>query len=630
MSMISTALTGLMAAQRGLEATSNNVANAGTDGYVRRRIVQAEAVTAGVGIVAALGSGVRVTDVQRLYDSFLTDALRSATSTEQRSQVLADLTTRLDGLLGNPELSIGTSIQAFFDKADLLGRDPTSASNRQQLLMQGESLSQRFQQLNTQLGGMSDEVDRRLEDSVNRINTLAASLARINETLGRGAGSVNDLEDQRDALLAELTSQIDGTVIRQEDGTVSVLVGSGQPLVLGINSARLSLSADQFDPTRMQVNIDLGGQSLPISRQIAGGALGGLLAFRSDSLDTAQRELGLLAASLASAFNLQHAQGADANGNLGGDFFVAPSAPVYPAETNTGTGTVTATIGDAALLRARDYELRFNGTAWSVQDAATRQAVAITAGDGSAANPFLFDGLAVTVPASGTGTNDRFMVRPAAGAAGRVAMAIGDPGAIAAASPVRTGRSLSNLSDATIALAGVADATDPSLQLPVQIQFVTATTFTITDASGTTGPLAYTSDADISFNGWTARISGAASAGDLFTVTPTPPGSGDNANALALSRIPGQGFLDNGQLSVDALAARLVATVGASALRNKQDLEVQSALREQTQTDLEGMSGVNLDEEAANLLRYQQAYQASSKIIAIADELFRSLLSIVQ
>jgi flagellar hook-associated protein 1 FlgK len=119
-------------------------------------------------------------------------------------------------------------------------------------------------------------------------------------------------------------------------------------------------------------------------------------------------------------------------------------------------------------------------------------------------------------------------------------------------------------------------------------------------------------------------------AGDRFDVSATPPGSGDNGNALALARLANTGFLDGGQVSVDQLSARLIASVGASALRTSQDLEVQSALREQAEADVEGVSGVNLDEEAANLLRYQQAYQAATKIIGVSDELFRTLLGMLR
>jgi flagellar hook-associated protein 1 FlgK len=630
MSMISTALSGLVAAQRGLEATSNNVANAGTDGYVRRRTVQVEAKTSGAGLAADLGSGVRVIEVQRMYDQFLADALRGATSSEQRSQALADLTARLDGLLGSPDQGIGAAIQSFFDKVELLGQDPTSASNRQQLLLQGDSLAQRFRQLNTQLGALSDEIDRRLGDSVSRINTIAVSLAKINESIGRGVSGVNDLEDQRDALLADLASQIDANILRQEDGTVTVMIGSGQPLVLGIESAELTLAADQFDPTRLQVNIDFGTESLPISRQISGGALGGLLAFRSDALDPARRELGLLATSLASAFNGQHAQGADAYGNLGGAFFATDAPTVLDSSANTGSAVVNASIADATALAARDYELRFNGAAWSLTDATTGQVLVMT-GAGTVASPFLFDGLSVTVTA-GAAIGDRFMIRPVFDRPGRFDVAISDPNAIAAGAPVRTGRSLANASDASIVLGGIADFSDPALQQPVEIRFESPGTLRIYDSANNdlSGPLAYTSGADITFNGWTARISGTTATGDVFSVSPAAAGSGDNGNALLLAQVAGRGFLANGQISVDNLSARLVSSVGAAALRSSQDLGVQSALREQAEVDLEAVSGVNLDEEAANLLRYQQAYQAASKIIGISDELFRTLLGIIR
>lgn len=630
MSMISTALSGLIAAQRGLEATSNNVANAGTEGYVRRRTLQVEAVTAGFGLTADLGSGVRVTDVQRLYDSFLADALRDTTSSEQRAQALADLTARLDNLLGNPDLGIGTSIQAFFAKAELLARDPTSAAGRQQLLLEGDSLAQRFSQLDSQLGALGDEIDRRLGDVTARINAIAASLADINATMARGTAGTNDLEDRRDALLQELATQINATVVRDEGGGVTVMIGNGQPLVLGNESARLELVADSFDPTRLQVTIDLAGQSVPVSRQVSGGALGGLLAFRSQSLDPARNELGLLATTLTQAFNLQHAQGADSYGTLGGAFFATGAPDVLDSAGNTGAATVTASIADATALAARDYVLLWNGSAWSLTDASTGAPLAMT-GSGTLADPFRFDGLAVSAGA-GAAAGDRFMIRPVAGNAGRFGVAITDPAAIAAASPVRTTRSLANSSDATISLAGIANVNDPALQQAVEIRFEAAGTLRIFDSANNdlSGPLAYASGADLTFNGWTVRISGAAAAGDVFSVSASPPGSGDNANALALAAVPGRGFLGGGQVSVDHLAARLVSTVGATALRHRQDLDVQAGLREQAQVDLDAVAGVNLDEEAANLLRYQQAYQAASKVIAVSDELFRSLLGMLR
>jgi len=630
MSIISTGLSGLVAAQRGLEATSNNVANAGTDGYVRRRIVQAEAITTGAGLTADLGSGVRVTGVERLYDAFLGESLRGISSMEGRAQIMSDLAARLDGLIGNPDLGLDRSIQAFFDQVELLGRDPTSAASRQALLAQGDSLSGRFQQLGTQLERFGDEVDRRLADVTGRINAIAKSLATINETLARGASGANDLLDQRDALLGELSRLIDANVLKQADGTTTVMIGNGQPLVLGINSAELTLAQDEFDPTRLQINIDFGAESRPISRVVSGGELGGLLAFRSEALDPARRELGLLAATITNAFNEQHALGVDARGNLGGTFFSTLQPLVADSARNAGAATLTATVADATALQARDYELRFDGTAWSLADAGTGQPLTMT-GTGSVADPFLFDGLALSVSA-GAATNDRFLVRPVTDAASRVALSIADAGSIAAATPVRTSRLLGNASDATIALGGISDVTNPALQQPVQLRFESAGTFRVYDGANNdlSGPLAYTSGADINFNGWTVRVSGSPATGDRFDVLPTPPGSADNGNALELARVARRGYLAGGQVSADDLSTRLVATVGTAAQRHSQDLQVQGALREQAQLDFDAIGGVNLDEEAANLLRYQQAYQAASKIIAVADELFQTLIGIIR
>lgn len=629
MSMMGIGLTGLIAAQKGLEATSNNVANAGTDGYVRRRVNQATVITSGSGVTAGVGAGVRVIGIERLYDSFLADSLRAATSTEQRARIRAELSTRLDGLLGNPESGIGTSVQAFFDRVEALSRNPTSDTAREQVLMQGESLAERFQQLGRQLDTLGNEVNRRIEDSVSRINALAVSLARINESLGRGASGVNDLIDQRDQLLQELSTQIDASVVMQDDGTVTVSIANGQPLVLGIHHGTLALTADDFDPTRPALTIGFGTQSIPVSRQIGSGTLGGLLSFKTEALDGASRDLDLLAASLANAFNAQHTQGVDAEGNLGGQFFTPATPQVAASSSNGGSAVVSATVDDPAALTARNYELRFNGGSWQLSDASTGEVLNMT-GSGTTASPFRFDGLAVSVAGSAA-AGDRYLLRPVGDAAGNFTLAIGDGRAIAAALPVGTSRVLANGSDAGIALTGISDAAAAATQ-PLQIRFTGSNQFHVYDAGNNdlSGALAFTSGADISFSGWTVRITGSPVTGDRFDIVPTPAGSGDNGNALALSQLGARGYLGNGQVSTDDLSARLVARVGSMALHGNQDLAVQSALREQAELDLDAVAGVNLDEEAANLLRYQQAYQAASKVIAVADDLFQTLLGAIR
>lgn len=631
MSMINNGLSGLLAAQRGLQVTANNVANAATEGYVRQRVNLAENVSMLWGQGMSLGTGVRIAAIERIYDQFLADSLRSAVTAEQRAQVISDLASRLDSLLGNPEIGLNRALDNFFAQAGLLSRDPTSPLNRQQLLLEAEALAQTFRQLDAQLLALADEVDRRLEDTVNRVNALADALADLNDDIAaQGLNPPNDLLDQQELLIRQLSGLIDTTVVRQQNHTVTVMVGNGQPLVVGPSAAALTLVPDDFDPSRLQLAFSSAGQVQDISRRVSGGVLGGLMAFRSEALDAARRELGLTAVGLAEAVNQVHRQGMDFSGVMGGDFFTPMDVGVYGATGNGGTASVAATVEDFGTLTAQDFELRFDGTAWQLRDAVTGTPIAMS-GSGTAADPFRASGLALVISGAAAG-GDRFLVSPAGGAAGRVAVAITDPLAIAAAAPLVTSRSLQNDSDATVSPAVVTDITNPALLQAVEIVFDDADTFRILDAGGSdlSGPLAYTSGADISFNGWTLQVTGTPAAGDRFAVGPNGAGSGDNANALALARAGANGLFSAGRISVSDAAAQLVASVGASALRASQDLQVQGALREQLTADLDSVAGVNLEEEAANILRYQEAFQAASKIIAVANELFQTLLGAVR
>jgi flagellar hook-associated protein 1 FlgK len=626
--MINNGLTGLLAAQRGLQVTANNVANAATEGYARQRVNLTENVSQLMGQGMSLGTGVRIAGIERIYDQFLADSLRAATTTEQRAQVFSDLAGRLDTLLGNPETGLNSALQSFFAQAELLSRDPTSPLYREQMLLQADSLAQTLRQLDSQLVALANEVDRRLEDTVSRVNSLADALANVNDDIAaQSLNPPNDLIDKQELLVRQLSELIDTTVVRQENGTVTVMVGNGQPLVVGTRPAQLTLVPDEFDPSRLEVAFSLNGQVQDISRRVSGGALGGLMAFRSEALDVARRELGLAAVGLVETMNSQHRQGMDFRGAMGGDFFTPLTVQVAASTANSGSTTVDVSVADFATLTSQDFELRFDGSAWQLRDALTG-AILPMGGSGTVADPFTAGGLEFVVGA-GAAAGDRFLVQPAAAAASQVTVAVADALAIAAASPLVTSRSLQNVADATISAASVTDIDDSALLQPVQVVFDDANTFRILDAGGAdlSGPLAYTSGADISFNGWTVQISGVPETGDSFDIGPNSAGSGDNTNALGLARAGAAGLFAGGQISVDDVAARLVATVGATALRADQDLQVQSTLREQAAFDLDSISGVNLDEEAANMLRYQEAYQAASKIIGVANDLFQTLLS---
>jgi flagellar hook-associated protein 1 FlgK len=627
---ISNGLSALLAAQRALQTTSNNIANANTEGFVRQRIDFTENPSSPIGGFT-IGSGVSVGSISRIYDQFLTDNLRTATSLEQRADAFNDFAARINTVLGNPDTGINTAVQRFFNQVEAVGRDPTSAAQRNQLLIEGENLSERLQQLDSQLSGINTEINSRLGLAAGTVNTLAGQIADLNgQITAAGSGAASDLLDRRDLALKQLGAQINITTIRQNDGSVNVLVGSGQSLVLGTDSARLAVMQDQYDSSRMQLAISTNGGPLQdISGKVSGGTVGGLLSFRNDVLDSARRDLGLLAIGLGDAFNSQHRAGVDLAGNMGGDFFSIGSPVVSGSTGNTGTATASATITDVSALAGRDYALRFNGSAWSVIDNSTRTPVTAT-GSGTAADPLLFAGMSFSVSGSAA-AGDRFMVRPVANAADGFRVMLTEPATIAAAAPVTARIDAGNTSQAAVSSPVVVDSTDPRLRTPATIRFVTPTSYVLfTDiTTDLTGPLPYTSGADISFAGWTTRVSGTPAAGDEFLVEPTTGGSGDNSNALALASVSQRGFFANGTQSIIDLGADIIATVGSTANRASNEILIQQSLREQSEIDLENVSGVNLDEEAANMLRYQDAYMAASKVVSIADNLFQNLLQIV-
>ncbi len=627
--MITNGLSALLATQRALQTTSNNIANANTEGYIRQRTVFTEQIgTPRGGFV--IGQGVTVSGIERIYDQFLVDQYQSTTSTEQRYDVYSSLSSRVNGLLGNPDTSTTSAIQRFFSQVETLGRDPTSMAMRQQLLMEGENLTDRFNQLDRQLAGLEDEVDLRLGEAVRTINQLTGQIADINDKIvSAGNNPPADLLDKRELLLRQLAGQIDITTTRPADGSVSVMIGSGQSLVLGNMHNDVAVVADGYDGARLQFAVRSGNSLQEVSSRVSGGIVGGLLGFRDQVLDTARQDLGKLALGIATAFNDQHRLGMDLNGDLGGDFFGAAGPVVSAAATNAGSALPVATISDAAEISGRDYELRYNGTAWLLTERVSGSVVPTT-GTGSSGDPLRAEGLSI-VTGSGAVAGDRFLVRPTAVTAAEFRVVLADPAGIAAAGPLQSGIDGANTSTATIGTPVADDITDPKLLTPATIIFNSPTTYSVYTGGGAdiVGPLPYTSGGDIGFAGWTVQVSGTPAAGDRFSVGPTGPASGDNRNALALGSIPGTGFFNGGQQSIYNLGADIVATSGSMASRASNELTVQRALLQQAQLDVESLSGVNLEEEAANLLRYQEAYLAASKVIGMANDLFGQLLQLV-
>jgi flagellar hook-associated protein 1 FlgK len=243
-------------------------------------------------------------------------------------------------------------------------------------------------------------------------------------------------------------------------------------------------------------------------------------------------------------------------------------------------------------------------------------------GAGTAGSPFLADGMSIVVggtPADG----DRFKLQPTAGAIAGMNVLITDPASIAAAAPIRSAAGISNAGTGLISAGEVLDPTNVQLRSGVTLQFIDATHYSVNGA----GSFTYTAGGNIDVNGWRVAITGAPQAGDTFTVSDNIGGVGDNRNALELAGLLGKGVLTNGTESLTSATSRLVGSIGVATNQAQVGRDAQQIILDDAVATRESVSGVNLDEEAANLMRYQQAYAAAAQVIRVTQELFDTLMN---
>ncbi|MGB5581704.1 MAG: flagellar hook-associated protein FlgK [Woeseia sp.] len=622
--LLSTSLSGMVAFQRALEMTGHNIANVNTEGYSRQvaDFTTRPGQQTGVGFI---GSGTQITTVKRIYDSILGSQLQSSTTSYARFAAMNDLSTRLDTLLADPSTGLNVQLQSFFNSVQDIANDPASLPTRQALLGEADGLVLRFAELDRQLGGMDSELNQRMSAAVSEINQITDSIARLNKQIVVGQAQAgqppNDLLDQRDLLVRDLSSLVSVNTIMQDDGSMNVFINSGQNLVIGSESRALGTRASEFDPTRVEVTLLGQNGSTPLGNSISGGTLGGLMEFRDQVLDPARRALGETAQAMALTFNEQHASGMDLYGNLGGEFFSIDPPTVYVSRDNTGTGTAAATISDLGALTGSEYVLEFDGASYSLTRADNGQPVTMT-GTGSAGDPFVAEGINIVTggaPASG----DRLLIRPSINGAKTISRALTDPQALAMAAPTRTAASLDNIGSGKISPSAVVDRNDPGLLNDYVIEFTGSNTYTVNGA----GSFTYTSGDPISIGGSEFAISGEPSIGDQFTLEANTAASGDNRNGLQLANLQAVGILDGGTISINESYGQLVTNVGSTTRQVQANFEAQGVVLENAENAMLAKSGVNLDEEAANLLRFQQSYEAMAQVISIASQMFDTLLN---
>ncbi|MEJ1098474.1 MULTISPECIES: flagellar hook-associated protein FlgK [unclassified Pseudoxanthomonas] len=622
--LLATGSSALIAFQRALSTVSHNVANVNTEGYSRQRTEFAarDATFYGHGFQ---GTGVQIVDIKRMADSLATARLLDSGGELSRLQQMSVLSSRMDSLFSEKATGITAPWSGFFDSVSALSSNASSSADRQSMLAQANALVTRFNQIDKHLDGLNDEVNNGLVAGTSEVNRLAAEIAQLNGKIGGNVNASADLLDRRDQLISQLVSYTGGNAATQDGGQVNVFTAGGQPLVVGATASKLVTLADPYRPERLQVALETNGIRTSLDNRAMGGQMGGLMEFRSTVLDPAVAELGRIAVSLAETFNQGHAAGMDLYGQMGGDFFNLTPPRITSHSGNGGNAVLQTSLGDLSALNAQNVLLRFDGSAWSATHPQTGAAIPLT-GTGTAADPLVVNGVEVVLASGTPAANDRFLLQPTAGAAGTLSLAITDPSRIAAATPIKGSVDLTNLGSGKLSGLKVTDASNANLLTPVDIEFIDATQYTV----GGTGPFTYTAGQTISYNGWSLALDGAPRAGDTFTVSANGANSSDNGNAKLLANLDDARALNGGTLTLNGAVAGLTTSVGSAARQADYSAEAQQVIHDQAQAARDSISGVNLDEEAADLMRLQQAYQAAAQIISTADSLFQSLLNAVR
>ncbi|RSZ57545.1 flagellar hook-associated protein FlgK [Massilia atriviolacea] len=642
--------TGLFAAQVGLSTTGHNIANANVAGYSRQTIVQATGIAQNYGY-GFVGSGTEVDQIKRYSDSFLNGQVRSAQTQVSSLNAFYAQISQVDNLLSDTTSGLSPALQDFFKGVQDMASNPSSAASRQAVLSNGESLVARFQGINDRLTEIRQGVNSEITAKVGVINSYAQQIGELNDkiaqlTTGSGA-EPNDLMDARDQLIADLNKEVKTTVTRGNNNSLTVAIGSGQPLVVGNKAFQLAATTSPTDLSRVQVGLVTGSNVTVLADSaLSGGELGGLMEFRSGTLDRTQNSLGRVAITLAQTFNAQHRLGIDSAGNPGGDFFTV-GVPVVGRNINNAVGSTTdvkAAIVDPAALTQSDYRVSYDGSNYTVTRLADNKPFTVTPFPQT--DPQVIDGVAFTVTGSAS-AGDSFLVRPTINGASDFSMKINERNSIAAAAPISTSVPLSNKGTGTISEGNIdASYLTPgnALTAPVNLtvggtpaalsgfpagQAVTVTTNGVpTTYPAGTPSIPFTAGANYNFGGVNLKFAGTPVAGDTFTVSPNSNGTADNRNARLLGGLQTKPILDGGKATYQSAYAELVSFVGNKTREVQVNSQAGDTLLKQVTAAQQDVSGVNLDEEATNLLKYQQAYQAAGKVMQMASTLFDTVLSI--
>ncbi|NLD70720.1 MAG: flagellar hook-associated protein FlgK [Limnobacter sp.] len=625
----------LMAAYAQLQTTGHNIANANTPGYSRQEAILATAggyYTGG----GFLGSGVDLVTVQRRYDQFLTAELGSQSAAAAAAGKRAEMLGRIDRLLADTDNGLGVAYDELGSAlADVVNR-PFDPSARQAVLTRADALAQRLRGLDGELRQLGRETEQRIAQSAGSANLLLDGIARLNERIAQAGGShaPNDLLDERDAMLLELNGYLKATSYTQDDGTVTVFAAGGEGLVVGNRAAKLAVEPDPIDPARQRVVLETGSTRLPLgAASLGGGAIAGLLQFRDGDLQAARTRVGQLAAGLAGAYNAQQSAGLDASGEPGQPMFALGVPEVLASSRNGGDAKIGVRVVDGTKVAASDYAIRYEDAAGGPRYTLTRLSDGQSWQHDDPSTPLRVDGLEFVFPngsGSATGTpvaGDSFVVRSASVLAAGFTAVLGSGARLATGLAMTAELGAANTGDLTVRGFELADPADPDRYAAASLRYIGGNAFELRrgDPPASTGTtIAWNPGEPLAYGGWTIAVQGRPEVGDTIDVVAVADPSTDNRNARAMVALAESGIVGDETFS-DAFAALLV-DAGTRAESAQATEAVSQRLLGDARAAHASQSGVNLDEEAARLMQYQQMYQAAARVIQAAQSMFDALL----
>jgi flagellar hook-associated protein 1 FlgK len=683
MSLLNIGMSGLAAGHSSLVTTGNNIANVDTAGYSRQQTVQSTKGSIQYGNVF-IGTGTTLADVRRVYNSYLDAQLQTTTSLNSDSAAYLGQVTPLDTLLSDSGTGLNGALTKFFASVQNVNAKPGDDASRQLLLSDAQALSNRFNSVSSQLNSQNANINGNLTNMADQVNKLAATVAQLNKKISEissAGGAPNELLDARNETMRQL-STFTGAQYVERDGNVDIYLGSGQPLVVGDTVSKLEVVAGKDDPGRLSLQLNRGSSTIDITSIMTGGEIGGLLRYRSEVLDPAMNELGRVALVVADQMNSIQAQGIDKNGDFGSNLFNSINSAAQMAQrsiasgsNSAGSGNFDVSIEDTGKLTINDYKVTFtSATDYTVQRLPDNTPMGNFSTTTTPAP--MVDGFSMSF-SGGAASGDTFKITPTRNAATNIKTEMTDSKRLAIAAPLGAAIAAGGSGTLTIPASGqptlttkfdIYDATTAAAMqnglkysTPTKVvfgdvsadgtsqayQFLDAKggvissgtikpgenntlslSIPLKDATGAPIPPAPATQYTVSFD---MTVAGSPGKGTAINVSLSQPGTLDNRNGTALAGLQTKQTVDTGTaskgISLSDAYGKLVEGVGSKAAQGKLDSAATEAILANAKGARDSLSGVDLDEETGNLVKYQQYYTASSQIIKTAQEIFSTLIN---